>query len=657
MALPNSTKDFDLILGTAGHIDHGKSTLVYALTGTDPDRLAEEKKRGMTIELGFAQLTLPDGRTMGVVDVPGHERFVRHMIAGATGIDVALLVIAANDGIMPQTIEHLAVLETLGITRCTVALTKTDMVDAEWISFIESEVRSFLATTRYKDAPIVPVCAKTGEGTEALLQALQDVCKDAKRTHSGEVVRFPIDRAFTIKGAGTVVTGTLWSGTIRPGDTLEILPQTTACRVRSIQRHNVEVTEAHAGNRIALNIASVHAGSTHQKKVQPGDFIASTGAIQPSDCFDAYITYLDTAKTEKPLKTGVRIHVAHGTREVLGRVLFCNEKHTLSPGESCVAQIRLEQKLPVSAGDHFVVRSYSPMHVIGGGTVLLAHPRRRTKLTRAEETLHQALLSHCEQEAVTAAATLMKLPFSAEELAHYLDFSPRSTKQLLENATAGKQLTRIGTPEKPLYCTPALLRKYLSSIERKLIAFHAKNPGATGLSKEELRREVCPRANDACFDALVKEALNVNIAAAHNGVIAHPRALDSSEEALDSAVQTLLAALKKAHMAPPDVRELAQSTGVEISIARKALAKLETSGKVLRVTSELYFDAQTIENCKRALAAHLQAGGSGSAAALKDVMGTTRKYAIPLLERFDSLGFTVRCGNERTLGTQKRKGE
>jgi selenocysteine-specific elongation factor len=646
----NASIDFDLVLGTAGHIDHGKSALVLALTGTDPDRLKEEKQRGMTIELGFAQLTLPDGHTVGVVDVPGHERFVRHMIAGATGIDIALLVIAANDGVMPQTREHVAVLETLGITNCVVALTKIDMVDKEWASFMEGEVRSFLKNTTYANAPIVPVSAKTGEGIEALRHEIQTVCNSAKRIHTSSIVRFPVDRAFTIKGAGTVVTGTLWSGSICEGDTLEILPQRIPCRIRQIQRHNKKITKAYAGNRVALNLSNIDTNNVH-----PGYFIASQNAINPSECFDAYITYLDTAKTEKPLKTGARIHVAHGTREVLGRILFCNNKQALSPNESCIAQIRLDQALPVSSKDHFVIRSYSPMHVIGGGMVLLSHPRKRTKLTKAEQTLHDAILANNVQEEIEAASGIMKLPFTKDELALFLDMGLQDVSNALENAAAAKRIARIGTQEKPLFVANSILRKYLNATERALISFHAKNQNSQGLPKEELRRIVCPRASEACFDAIIKEALDAHIVAAHAGVLAHPRALGSSQEALESAAQSLLAALEKACMAPPDVCELAQSTGVEISMARKALAELECEGKVLRVNSELYFDAKTIENCKRALATHLQAGGSGSAAALKDVMGTTRKYAIPLLERFDSMGFTVRCGNERTLGKAKEQ--
>ena len=264
----------DLVLGTAGHIDHGKSSLVLALTGTDPDRLNEEKERGITITLGFAQLWLPDGRFMGVVDLPGHEKFVRQMIAGATGIDVALLVVAADDGVMPQTVEHVTILRTLGIQSCVVALTKIDLVEPDWIEFVADDVRELLASTPYADAPIVPVSSKTREGLDELLVALQNAADKAVRTHEGEAMRYPVDRVFTIKGAGTVLTGTLWTGTASPGDTVEILPSKKECRIRSIQIHGQSVDTAYAGNRVAINLNNVKTS-----EIRPGDFLAQVGAI------------------------------------------------------------------------------------------------------------------------------------------------------------------------------------------------------------------------------------------------------------------------------------------------------------------------------------------------------------------------------------------
>ena len=324
----------DLVLGTAGHIDHGKSSLVRALTGVDPDRLEEEKRRGITITLGFAQLALPDGRAVGVVDVPGHEKFVKHMIAGATGIDVALLVIAADDGVMPQTVEHVAVLQTLGITRCVVALTKIDLVDDEWRAFMKGEVEAWLANTAYAHAPVIEVSSKTGEGLDELKSALQAECDKAEHVKHGSLLRLPVDRVFTIKGAGTVVTGTLWSGTARPGDEIEILPEGARTRIRSVQMHNQPVEAAPAGNRVALNLNNVKTDEVHV-----GDMLCAPASIEPTDQIDVRLTYIDVAGTGKPLATGARMHVAHGTREVLGRVLLCDKVPQLAPGGSVYAQM------------------------------------------------------------------------------------------------------------------------------------------------------------------------------------------------------------------------------------------------------------------------------------------------------------------------------
>ena len=286
----------DLVLGTAGHIDHGKSSLVLALTGTDPDRLAEEKQRGITIELGFARLALPDGTVLGVVDVPGHERFVRQMIAGSTGIDLALLCIAADDGIMPQTEEHLAVLELLGIRTCVVALTKTDLVDEEWALFMADEVRGRLAGTPFADADIVPVSSRTAAGLPELQEALTRAARTTRRAKAGSRLRLPVDRVFSIKGAGTVVTGTLWSGSARTGDEVEVLPSGLRTRVRSVQVHGEPVDRADAGHRVALNLNAV---STDE--VRPGDFLAAPGAASATDRFDAHLAFLGVPGKGKPL--------------------------------------------------------------------------------------------------------------------------------------------------------------------------------------------------------------------------------------------------------------------------------------------------------------------------------------------------------------------
>ena len=631
----------NLVLGTAGHIDHGKSSLVLALTGTDPDRLAEEKKRGITIELGFARLDLGDGRFMGVVDVPGHEKFVRQMIAGSTGIDVALLVIAADDGVMPQTREHVAVLQTLGVPTCVVALTKIDLCEPEWVEMITEDVALFLESTPYAGAPIVPVSSRTGEGVDDVRAALARASKGAVALHRTAGMRQPVDRVFTIKGAGTVVTGTLWSGSVHPGDTVEILPRKRTCRVRTIQVHDEPVDEAAAGNRVALNLADVKTD-----EVRPGDFLATPGLIEPTMRFDAHFTYLDSAKSGKPLESGARMHVAHGTKEVLGRVRFADGLKRLAPGESCLAQVRLEEPLPVSLGDRFIVRTYSPVSVAGGGQILQAHPRARTNL-RDERAVLEALVAGNRQDAARIVLEQRNVPLTASDLARRFGISEESAQALLQAEVDARHAKPVG---EMWYATTSSIRRSVSAIEKTLLEFHAENPTKAGLAKEELRQKCLPQVDAACFDALIAEAIEAKSAVVAGGLVGHPTAQGVAQQAEKEAAEALVTALVGYGLTPPSVAELAAEVGVEVALARRALARLRDEGRVYRVTTEQYCDTAAVEACKRAVADVLQAGGVGTVAGLKDAMGgISRKYAVPLLEAFDAEGFTAREGDVRTL--------
>lgn len=635
----------NLVLGTAGHIDHGKSALVLALTGTDPDRLAEEKRRGITIKLGFAQLELPNGRTMGVVDVPGHERFVRQMIAGATGIDVALLVIAADDGVMPQTVEHLAVLQTLGVRSLVVALTKADLVDDDWIEFVAEEVAGFLADSPYEGAPIVAVSSKTGRGLDELKAAIQQASEHATRLSRGTAARLPVDRVFTIKGSGTVVTGTLWGGTVAPGDTLLALPEGSSYRVRNVQIHGEPAERAQAGNRVAINLADA---STDD--VKAGDFLCTPGSVHLTDRFDCTFTYLDTAKRNKPLETGVRLHVAHGTREVLGRILFCDGLKQISPGETTYAQVRLEDELPVCAGDHFVVRTYSPVQVAGGGKVLLAHPRRRTNLDPAMRALLEAADAGDLGHAAAVAASVQPMPTTAQQIARLVGMEMPLAAQSLEQAVQSSDLVALGDKgDGRYYATQPVLRKLAGAVDRALIGFHSDNPTEAGMSKDSLRRACFPNMDGPCFDALIARLASSGAVAAHGGLVGHPSAQGSAQQALDNATDALAALLAKQGMTPEALPNLAEKAGLTKQMASKAMGALVDAGRAYRASSELFFDAPAIAGAKDAIAAHLRAGGPGTASALKEVMGTSRKFAMPLLERFDAEGFTRRSGDERSL--------
>lgn len=635
----------DLILGTAGHIDHGKSTLVQALTGTDPDRLAEEKQRGITIELGFAQLILPDGTAMGVVDVPGHEKFVRQMIAGSTGIDVALLCIAADDGIMPQTEEHLAVLQLLAIPTCVVALTKCDLVDEEWAAFVADEIRERLAATPYANAQIIPVSSRTGAGLDALRQALQTAAHNTKKRSAQSALRLPVDRSFTIKGAGTVITGTLWSGVAKAGDEVEILPAGTRTRIRSVQVHGKAVEQAGAGHRTALNLNAV---STDD--VRPGDFICTPGSVTASDHFDVDLTYLGIPGNEKPLETGARVHVAHGTKECIGRVLLMDSLECIRPGQTAAAQIRTEEDMPVAYGDRFVIRSYSPVHVVGGGVVLRAHPRRTTTVTDCDRQLLDALRDGDAAKAVQAAFEAAEFPVSAQDIAKATGLALAEAQTELEAlAKSGNaEALSAGSAAAGRFATKRQLQKLGSAIENALLKFHGANPAATGIGKEALRQTCMPRCAPDTFDALLAQAIQTGRAVAAEGLISHPQAGAGARKLEEQNAQLLADALTAAGVKPPATADLLAKTNLSPKQGYKALGLLEKQGRAVKVGDEYYFDAEAFETLKAAVSTAL-ADGPAAAATLKDAMGLSRKHAIPVLEYFDGIGFTRRVGDMREL--------
>ena len=640
-------KNHDLVLGTAGHIDHGKSSLILALTGTDPDRLSEEKQRGITIELGFARLSLDDGTTLGVVDVPGHEKFVRQMISGSTGIDMALLCIAADDGVMPQTTEHLAVLELLRIPTLVVALTKTDLVDDEWVEFMVDEVKGRLAGGPYEDAEIVPVSSRTGEGLDDLKAALGRAAKATKRQKTSDSARLPIDRVFTIKGAGTVITGTLWSGAVSTGDELEVLPSGRISRVRSIQIHGESVERAEAGHRVALNLNAL---STDE--VRPGDFLAALHTVTATDRFDADFTFLGLPSSDKPLESGARVHVSHGTREVTGRILRIGDEQGFKSGERTYAQIRLDEELPVSWQDHFIVRSYSPVHVIGGGVVLRAHPKRSTTATPEKIALLDALRDGDGDRAAECAFNLEKAPVTCEGIVHAAGCTRKAAQSALESLEKSRKAVRLSSGQAgavEYFTTPRYVQKMRSAIENALLTFHNENPTSTGISKEALRQKAAARLSADCFDALLSDAQATKHAVVNGGEVCHPQAGAGAQALEKQAAEALLAALREAGESPAALDEIFSSCKIEPALGRRAMASLEKAGEAMRVTKELAFAAEVLTHFEQAVRTRLADGASASAAELRDAMGTTRKYAIPLLEYFDDKGITRRSGDERVL--------
>ncbi len=629
-----------LVLGTAGHIDHGKSTLIKALTGTDPDRLAEEKARGITIELGFARLELPSGREMGVVDVPGHERFVRHMVAGATGIDVVLFVIAADDGIMPQTREHLAILDLLGVERGVVALTKADLVDPEWLDLVAEEVGILLEGTAIEGAPIVPVSAATGSGIDELLQTLDSIAGEAPSRQANLPMRLPVDRVFTIAGAGTVVTGTMWSGQVAKDDPVEVLPGGQEARIRGVQVHSESVGKASAGQRVALNVAGLD-----RDEIARGDVVAAPGTLSVTDRFDARFTFLGEPGRTEPFESGTRVHVHHGTREVLGRVLLMDGDE-LAPGESSLAQVRLEEPIAPRYGDHYIVRSYSPVYTIGGGLVLDVLPPRRSRLKPHERELLDALLAGDLSGASTGLLAARGLPMSSAEVSAALGV-PRA--QVADELNRAGGLERLKVGSETLFATTEALESLVAAIESELLAFHEAEPKATGIATLALRDRVDRRLAPKVLDALLEVAAERGVAVAARGQVRHPKAAVSALAEEQAAREGLAPLIARDGLAPRTVAEWAAEAGVDAGVARKVLAAFVAEGRAVRLGPDMHFDATALQAAEVRMVAFLQERGSATAAQLRDVLGVSRKYAIPLLERFDSVGLTKRDGDLRAL--------
>ena len=629
-----------LVLGTAGHIDHGKSALVKALTGTDPDRLPEEKERGVTIELGFAQLSLPSGRTMGVVDVPGHEKFVRQMVSGATGIDVVLLVVAADDGVMPQTREHLAIIDLLGIEHGVVAITKSDLADEEWLDIVRADVDELLAGTSIEGSPVVAVSARSGAGLPELLATLDSVAAQTTARHADLPMRLPVDRVFTIAGAGTVVTGTMWSGSAKRDDTIEIYPEGERARIRSVQVHSEPVEEAHAGQRVAINIAGVE-----RHGIARGDVIAAPDTLAVTDRFDARFTYLGTPGDEKPFESGARVHVNHGTREVLGRLLLMDTER-LHPGQSGLAQVRLEDPLVPRYDDRFIVRSYSPVYTIGGGVVLDTLPPRRTQLRDHERELLEALLAHDLSSASIGLLGSRGVPMTSARVAAALGV----TRTVVANELNHAKLSRLKIGAETYFAMPDVLESLIGGIERELLAFHEANPSATGVSTSALRDQVDRRIEPKVFDAILALAAERALATVDGGLVRHPKAAVSALAAEADAEAALLPLLESQGLGPASVAELASAAGLDIGVARKVLGKLASEGRIVRVNSELHFPAGAMAKAKALAAQWLDVHPEGATAAeLRDALGVSRKYAIPLLEYLDAQGFTKRVGDVRVL--------
>ncbi len=615
------------VVGTAGHIDHGKTALVKALTGVDTDRWEEEKRRGITIDLGFAPLPLGDEIHASIVDVPGHEGFVRNMLAGATGIDVALLVIAADEGFMPQTEEHLAIVDLLGIRRGIPVITKRDLVEPEWLELVQGEVRARLATSRVRWEPAVVTSATTGAGLEELRAALGRVAAGLGERPADDLFRLPIDRVFTVAGAGTVVTGTTWSGTVSVGDAVRLLPLGREARVRSIEVHGQAAERAVPGRRTALALVGVDKGELARGHV------ALTGpGWQAATVLDTAVELLPS--TRRPIASRTRLRVHLGTAEILARVA---QTPAIVPGAGGLARLILEEPLVARAGDRFVLRSFSPVTTIGGGVVLDPFPSRRSRLRRRGVNANQtslARLSALAEESELAGITTDTLPVR-------LGATPERVTAVI--AEAGRELLSLaGTVVQRKSVTTEATR--LADVLRRHHEEHPLNPG---MSLQALRAAVGAPAPPAVIDAVLDEGVRGRMFEVAGSVARLPGWRPAFDARSADARQRLSQRLVEARWQVPTVAELEREfPGAPV---RALLSYLARDGAAEPIDGERYAAQGALAEFRSALEAALGELGSATPAELRDRFGLTRKYLIPLLEWADRRGVTRRRGDARVL--------
>jgi selenocysteine-specific elongation factor len=635
-----------IIVGTAGHIDHGKTALVKALTGIDADRLKEEKQRGITIDIGFADLTISDYR-FGFVDVPGHERFVKNMLAGAHGLDLVMLVVAADESIMPQTREHFDICRLLHVKSGLVALTKSDLVDGELLELAQAEVEDFVSGSFLEGAPIISVSSRTGSGIEELKNALVSLAAEIQPKAVSAVPRLPVDRAFSIKGFGTVVTGTLIAGALKSGDEIEILPTGARTRVRNLQVHGLDTDRAFAGQRTAINLQGVNV-----EQVERGSVLAPAGRLRATSMIDARLDLL--ASAPRPLTHRARVRLHHGTVEVMARVVTLGASlgeglRSIEPGKSEIVQLRLEEPVTALPGDRFIIRSYSPQVTIGGGIVIDALPEKH----RIRDMAARVRLEHLEKaDATERAAIFIEMVgprgMIASEIAARTGATDEQIADFARDLVRADRVIEVSNAPLLLLSTESYRQLSARAIEI-LTEHHKREPLSLGLSREEVRDRILNDLKPEIFRAMIARLVEEGKIAAERDSLrlaTHRPALSDADTA---AKQALEATLRNAGLQAGTLEETAAKAGIKIEFARKLFNLLTAERRIVRV-GDLVFHVDSIEDLKSRVRAQKAINPKMDVTVFKEITGgLTRKHAIPLLEFLDRERVTRRIGNEREI--------
>ncbi|HTK38015.1 MAG TPA: selenocysteine-specific translation elongation factor [Pyrinomonadaceae bacterium] len=637
----------DIVVGTAGHIDHGKTSLVKALTGVDADRLPEEKRRGITIDIGFAELDLGDVK-IGFVDVPGHERFVKNMLAGASGIDLVILVIAADEGVMPQTREHFEICRLLGVTTGLVVLTKRDLIDEELLELVRLDVAELVEGSFLENAPVLAVSTKTGEGIDQVKKALADVAAVAPHHSNDIVTRLPVDRSFTVKGFGAVVTGTLASGTIREADELEILPVGKTVRVRGIQTHGRAVAAAHAGQRTAVNI-----GGIDHHEISRGMVLTEKGVLRATQILDAEVEVLKSAKNALRSRQRIRVHI--GTTEALARVQIIENEGRIEPGGKGFAQLRLEMPVVAVPFERFIIRSYSPQTTIAGGRVLdpLAVKHRKKDAAATEIFLEKTVETENEEtqrlKSVVEAAGKSGKTFA--DLQAATGWTEQTLKHTIAECIEDNKLIEAGAS----YLSPEPFAELRKAVIVEVTESHHRDPLSKGISREALREKIFGYLSPDIFKAVIADLEKRREIVSDKDTVriaTHSTQLSPEEETLR---RNIVGMYERSGVEVPKFSDVladaVKSTKFTKDFAQKVFRLLLDDKTIIKVTDEFYFSGTVIDDLIAKVREHAarSADRSIDVATFKDLAGISRKYAIPLLEYFDREKITVRAGEKRIV--------
>ena len=629
-----------VIVGTAGHIDHGKSSLVEALTGTNPDRLEEEKRRGITLDLGFAFLEL-DGARLGLVDVPGHERFVRNMLAGAGGIDVVLLVIAADEGIKPQTREHFEICRLLGIPRGIIAITKSDLVDADSLGLVRMEIEEFVRESFLQGAPILPVSVRSGAGLDELKNVLRRTAQEAAAKDATQHFRLPIDRSFAMKGFGTVVTGTLISGAVKVEDEVELYPARKRLRVRGLHSGGRQIAGAIAGQRTAVNLAGIE-----HEEITRGMVLARAGLFETTQRIDARVSLLGSAP---PLKNRARVHFHQGTAEAIAEVILLNDGGgEIAAGGSAFAQLRLDKPLLLLPGDRFILRRFSPVVTIGGGTVLDARAPRHNRKDAAVAPFLGVLERGSREEILGALLDATPRGLTLAEILARTGWIESETRAAAEKLTAAKRLRILGGAPTVVASAQAV-SDCAAAIRKAVETFHGANPLLPGIPKQELRGKA-GRARVEIFEAALGDLVAARALAAAGDLVSQAgREMTLSSEET-RAKELIEREFESAGLAVPGFTSLLAKLPVDSARAQKILQILLREKVLVKISSDLVFHRNTLQRLRQVLEKYRKEHGVRlPIAVFKELTGISRKYAIPLLEHLDREQVTRRAGDERVI--------